>query len=113
MTDITFEEGYEELKRIVERLEREESIPVHEMVELYAKGKALDIELRRYLDEQEARIRQIESGEELPEYRVVAPSSGRPAEAGAGGSASGKTEKAPDATVEDAAPPLEGDELPF
>jgi len=75
MTAITFEEGYDELKQIVARLDEEE-ITVHEMCEQFARGKGLEKALRGYLDEKQGQLQEIEEGRRVPEFRVVAPSGG-------------------------------------
>ena len=48
------------------------------MCRLFAEGKGLEKELRVYLEAQQGRLDEIEGGEHLPEFRIVAPS--RPAE---------------------------------
>ncbi len=72
--EVTFEDGYEELKRIVARLDAED-VTVHEMCELFARGKGLERALRGYLETQKGKLDEIEAGENLPEYTIVAPSS--------------------------------------
>ena len=74
--DITFEQGYEELKGIVARL-NEEDISVHEMFEGFRRGKGLEQALRGYLTEREGELTEIEQGNNLPEFNIIAPSSGR------------------------------------
>jgi exodeoxyribonuclease VII small subunit len=73
ITEITFEDGYEELKRIVTRLDAED-VSVHEMCELFARGKGLEKALRGYLDTQQGKLEEIEAGENLPEFTIIAPS---------------------------------------
>lgn len=85
-TDVTFEQGYEELKRLVVRLDADD-VTVHEMCELFARGKGLEKALRSYLAEQQGKLDEIEAGENLPEFRVVAPSAGPAASSSAAGSA--------------------------
>lgn len=75
--DIVFEDGYEELKTIVARLNAED-VSVHEMFEGFRRGKGLEQALRAYLAEREGELTEIEQGRNLPEFRVVAPS--RPVE---------------------------------
>jgi len=72
-SEVTFEEGYEELKRIVARLDAED-VTVHEMCELFARGKGLERALRDYLDTQKGKLDEIEAGENLPEFTIIAPS---------------------------------------
>ncbi|HEY7933046.1 MAG TPA: exodeoxyribonuclease VII small subunit [Solirubrobacteraceae bacterium] len=76
---ITFEEGYEELKNIVARL-NDEDISVHEMFEGFRRGKGLEKALRGYLTEREGELTEIEQGNNLPEFSIVAPSAHKPAE---------------------------------
>jgi exodeoxyribonuclease VII small subunit len=78
ITEITFEDGYEELKRIVTRLDAED-VSVHEMCELFARGKGLEKALRGYLDTQQGKLEEIEAGENLPEFSIVAPATPPPA----------------------------------
>jgi exodeoxyribonuclease VII small subunit len=72
VTAVTFEDGYEQLKGIVARLDAED-VSVHESCELFAKGKGLEQALRTYLTEQKGKLDEIEAGEHLPEFRIVAP----------------------------------------
>jgi exodeoxyribonuclease VII small subunit len=69
---LTFEQANDELRRIVARLD-EDDVPVHEICELTARGKALVAVQRAYLTEQQTRIEQIEAGEDLPLFEIVAP----------------------------------------
>jgi exodeoxyribonuclease VII small subunit len=71
--DITFEKGYDELKSIVARL-NDEDVSVHEMFEGFRRGKGLEQALRAYLTEREGELTEIEQGNNLPEFNVVAPS---------------------------------------
>jgi exodeoxyribonuclease VII small subunit len=82
-TEVTYEAGYEELKSIVTRLDAED-VSVHEMCELFARGKGLEKSLRSYLTDQQGKLDEIEAGENLPEFAIVAPSmpEGRSAPAG-------------------------------
>jgi exodeoxyribonuclease VII small subunit len=73
VTAVTFEAGYEELKGIVARLDAED-VSVHEMCELFARGKGLEKALRGYLTTQQGKLEEIEAGEHLPEFAIVAPS---------------------------------------
>lgn len=77
---ITFEQGYEELKSIVARLDDPE-LPIHEMFEGFRRGKGLEKTLRTYLREREGELAELEEGNNLAEFEIVAPS-GRPATAG-------------------------------
>ncbi len=72
-SEVTFEDGYEELKRIVTRLDAED-VTVHEMCELFARGKGLERALRGYLETQKGKLDEIEAGENLPEFTIVPPS---------------------------------------
>jgi exodeoxyribonuclease VII small subunit len=74
--DITFEKGYEELKSIVARL-NDEDVSVHEMFEGFRRGKGLEQALRGYLTEREGELTEIEQGNNLPEFNIVAPSGAR------------------------------------
>ena len=72
---ITFEQGYEELKAIVSRLDDPE-LPVHEMFEGFRRGKGLEKALRTYLQEREGELAELEEGNNLPEFEIASPSSG-------------------------------------
>lgn len=72
---ITFEQGYEELKAIVARLDDPE-LPVHEMFDGFRRGKGLERSLRAYLQEREGELSELEEGKNLPEFEIVAPSAG-------------------------------------
>lgn len=72
---ITFEQGYEELKSIVARLDDPE-LPVHEMFDGFRRGKGLEKALRAYLQEREGELSELEEGKNLPEFEIVAPSAG-------------------------------------
>jgi exodeoxyribonuclease VII small subunit len=72
-TEVTYEAGYEELKTIVARLDADD-VSVHEMCQLFARGKGLEKSLREYLTTQQGKLDQIEAGENLPEFVIVAPS---------------------------------------
>jgi exodeoxyribonuclease VII small subunit len=73
VAQVTFERGYEDLKGIVARLDAED-VSVHEMCELFARGKGLEKALRGYLTTQQGKLDEIEAGENLPEFAIVAPS---------------------------------------
>lgn len=70
---ITFEQGYEELKAIVARLDDPE-LPIHEMFEGFRRGKGLEQALRAYLQEREGELAELEAGNDLVEFEIVAPS---------------------------------------
>lgn len=72
---VTFEQGYEELKAIVARLDDPE-LPVHEMFDGFRRGKGLEKALRAYLQEREGELSELEEGKNLPEFEIVAPSAG-------------------------------------
>jgi exodeoxyribonuclease VII small subunit len=72
---ITFEQGYEELKGIVSRLDDPE-LPVHEMFEGFRRGKGLEKALRAYLQEREGELAELEEGNNLPEFEIASPSNG-------------------------------------
>lgn len=72
---ITFEQGYEELKRIVARLDDPE-LPIHEMFDGFRRGKGLEKALRAYLQERQGELAELEAGDNLAEFQIVAPSTG-------------------------------------
>ena len=72
VTEVAFEAGYDELKGIVARLDAED-VSVHEMCELFARGKGLEKALRGYLTSQQGKLDEIEAGDHLPEFAIVAP----------------------------------------
>ncbi len=72
---ITFEQGYEELKGIVSRLDDPE-LPVHEMFDGFRRGKGLEKALRAYLQEREGELAELEEGNNLPEFEIASPSGG-------------------------------------
>lgn len=69
---VTFEDGYERLQTIAERVNSEE-VPVDELCDLFAEGKGLEKALSDYLAEQKARVEQIERGEGVQTFKVEAP----------------------------------------
>ena len=75
LEQITFEQGYEELKGIVSRLDDPE-LPVHEMFEGFRRGKGLEKALRAYLQEREGELAELEEGNNLPEFEIASPSGG-------------------------------------
>jgi exodeoxyribonuclease VII small subunit len=70
---ITFEQGYEELKAIVARLD-DPDLPIHEMFEGFRRGKGLEQALRAYLQEREGELAELEAGKDLVEFEIVASS---------------------------------------
>jgi exonuclease VII small subunit len=75
----TFEQGYERLKVIAERVSSDQ-VPVNEMCDLFAEGKGLDQALTAYLAEQKARVEAIERGEgDVHRFQITAPSEGEQA----------------------------------
>lgn len=71
-TALTFEHGYRRLQAIADRVTSED-VPVAEMCDLFAEGKGLQTALTVYLDEQKSRVEQIERGEGIQAFRIVAP----------------------------------------
>jgi exodeoxyribonuclease VII small subunit len=84
---LTFEQGYEELKRIVARLD-ESDVTVHEMFESFRRGKGLETALRNYLETREGELKEIEEGKNLPDFEIVASSGAAAAGAAASSIAS-------------------------
>lgn len=78
---ITFEQGYEELKAIVARLDDPE-LPIHEMFDSFRRGKGLERTLRVYLEQREGELAELEQGNNLAEFEIVAPSAPRAKPAG-------------------------------
>ncbi len=72
---ITFEQGYEELKTIVSELDRPD-VSVHDMFEGFRRGKGLETALRGYLSSREGELTEIAEGKNLPRFEIVAPSAG-------------------------------------
>lgn len=72
-TALTFEQGYDRLQTISQRVTSEE-VPVAEMCDLFAEGKGLEKALSAYLDDQKSRVEAIERGEGVQAFRIVAPS---------------------------------------
>jgi exodeoxyribonuclease VII small subunit len=72
---ITFEQGYEELKSIVAWLDDPE-LPIHEMFDGFRRGKGLEKTLRAYLQEREGELAELEEGNNLAEFEIVASSAG-------------------------------------
>jgi exodeoxyribonuclease VII small subunit len=70
---ITFEQGYEELKAIVARLD-DPDLPIHELFKGFRRGKGLEQALRAYLQEREGELAELEAGNDLVEFEIVAPS---------------------------------------
>jgi exodeoxyribonuclease VII small subunit len=73
MERVTFEQGYEELKRIVSELDRPD-VSVHDMFEGFRRGKGLETALRAYLEQREGELTEIADGKNVPEFEIVAPS---------------------------------------
>jgi exodeoxyribonuclease VII small subunit len=71
--DITFEQGYEELKALTARL-GEDNVPIDELLENFRRGRGLEQALSAYLTEREGELTEIESGNNLPVFNVVASS---------------------------------------
>ncbi len=69
---ITFEDGYENLKQIVDRL-GEDDVPIHELFDLLRRGKGLEKSLREYLETQEGELSEIEAGNSIESFEIVAP----------------------------------------
>ena len=103
--DIVFEDGYAELKTIVERLNADD-VSVHEMFEGFRRGKGLEQALRAYLAEREGELTEIEEGRNLPEFRVVAP-------AGPPQTAPGPERSAPERSTGGALAARVEDDIPF
>jgi len=74
VSQVTFEQGYNRLNEIVARLD--EDVPIDEMVALLREGKGLEKALRDYLEAKEGELEQIEAGQNLPEYAIVAVAAG-------------------------------------
>jgi exodeoxyribonuclease VII small subunit len=72
---VTFEQGYEELKKIVSELDRSD-VSVHDMFEGFRRGKGLETALRGYLTSREGELTEIAEGKNLPRFEIVAPSAG-------------------------------------
>jgi exodeoxyribonuclease VII small subunit len=72
---VTFEQGYEELKKIVSELDRPD-VSVHDMFEGFRRGKGLETALRGYLASREGDLTEIADGKNLPHFEIVAPSAG-------------------------------------
>ncbi len=72
---VTFEQGYEELKTIVSELDRPD-VSVHDMFEGFRRGKGLETALRGYLSSREGELTEIAEGRNLPHFEIVAPSGG-------------------------------------
>ncbi|MGH2910897.1 MAG: exodeoxyribonuclease VII small subunit [Solirubrobacteraceae bacterium] len=78
---LTFEQGYEELKKIVSELDRAE-VSVHDMFEGFRRGKGLETALRGYLSSREGELTEIAEGKNLPRFEIVAPSASDRASSG-------------------------------
>ena len=75
--DLTFEEGFDRLQTIAKRVTSED-VPVAEMCDLFAEGKGLQRALEDYLDRQKSRVEEIDRGEGLPAFEIVAPTASPP-----------------------------------
>jgi exodeoxyribonuclease VII small subunit len=71
--DITFEQGYEELKALTARL-GEDNVPIEELLESFRRGRGLEKALSAYLTDREGELTEIESGNNLPVFNIIAPS---------------------------------------
>jgi exonuclease VII small subunit len=83
---ISFEDGYERMKRISANLESTD-LTVSEMCQSYAEGKGLGKALLAYLDEREGELKEIDEGKNLPAFEIIATKndpSPRPAEPASG-----------------------------
>lgn len=74
-TTLTFEAGYDRLQQVASRL-NEENVPVSEMCDLFAEGKGLEQALTTYLDEQRARVEQIQNGDGVRQFTIVSSADG-------------------------------------
>ena len=70
-TELPFEQGYERLQTIANRL-NEDEVPVSEMCDLFAEGKGLELALTEFLDTQRQRVEAIERGEGIRTFRISA-----------------------------------------
>jgi exodeoxyribonuclease VII small subunit len=68
--EIGFEEAYEELARITERLNGDQ-VSAAELVELLRRGKGLEAALRAYLADVEQQVTAIERGEGVGSISIV------------------------------------------
>lgn len=109
--ELTFEQGYEELKQIADRLDHDD-VPVHEMCALFARGKGLEQVLRDFLTQQQGRLEAIERGENLPEFRIVAPNGAAPGRSAAPGPGSAPVPSPGEAPHAPRLPAVD-DEIPF
>jgi exonuclease VII small subunit len=66
-TRLTCEEAFARLDEIVERLE---GASVEETKELLRHGRAIEKSLRGYLEDTERELKDIEAGENLPQYEI-------------------------------------------
>jgi exodeoxyribonuclease VII small subunit len=107
---VTFEQGYEQLKTIVSELDRPD-VSVHDMFEGFRRGKGLEKALRQYLEEHEGELTEIADGKNVPEFVIVAPS-GAPAQNGAGAADRG-TSGAKDGGIRVARGAAGDEEIPF
>jgi exodeoxyribonuclease VII small subunit len=68
-TELPFEQAYERLQSIANRL-NEDEVPVSEMCDLFAEGKGLELALTEFLDTQRERVEAIERGEGIQTFRI-------------------------------------------
>lgn len=71
ISELTFEAGYERLQDIAARL-NESDVPVSALAELLNEGKGLEKALTDYLNTVRTRIEQIDRGESVRTFRIVA-----------------------------------------
>lgn len=69
--EITFETGYQRMKEISSDLDSPD-LTVAEMCDRYAEGKGLGKALLGYLDEREGELKEIDEGNNLPQFKVTA-----------------------------------------
>jgi exonuclease VII small subunit len=75
-TELTFEEGYDRMKALVERLESQD-VPMSELFDSVAEVHGLGTALEGYLAEQQGKLERIEAGDtegELPRFTITASS---------------------------------------
>jgi exonuclease VII small subunit len=70
-TQMTCEQAFERLDEIVAELD---GASVERTKELLRHGKAIEKTLRSYLEDTERELKDIEAGESLPPYQIVADS---------------------------------------
>lgn len=65
VSELSYEEAFDELERIVHSLE-DEPHPLDEALQLYERGQALVAHCRRLLEEAELKVQQLSEGELRP-----------------------------------------------